>query len=163
MYWQDIALASCNEHFRYFELLINAPRYGWSYSNFKIWPTLWPADVTNDAMNTDIYIYEYSHNSMMPMYKKFNDDFSVRFLVIMKNILISFTNEYRGPNLWPYCDFIDDVIAMKYIFGIIWDELFISEIKMKLCLIFQNILNGHHFEVATYLFTFLTGSNTGSW
>ena len=39
-----------------------------------------------------------------------------------------------------------------------WDDLFISEVKLKLCLIFQNFQNGHHFEVAT---NFFTGSYTG--
>ena len=45
-------------------------------------------------------------------------------------------------------------------FGIIWDDLFISEVKVKLCLIFQNFQNGRHFELAT---NFFTGSFTGSW
>ena len=48
---------------------------------------------------------------------------------------------------------------MKIFFGIIWD-LFISDVKWKLCLIFQNFQNGHHFELAT---NFFTGSYTGSW
>ena len=30
--------------------------------------------------------------------------------------------------------------------GIIWDDLFISEVKLKLCFIFQNFQNGRHFE-----------------
>ena len=34
----------------------------------------------------------------------------------------------------------------KTFFGIIWDDLFKSEVKLKLCLIFQNFQNGHHFE-----------------
>ena len=34
----------------------------------------------------------------------------------------------------------------KYFFGIIWDGLFISKVKWKQCLIFQN---GCHFQVAT--------------
>ena len=37
----------------------------------------------------------------------------------------------------------------KKLFGIIWDDLFISEVKLKLCLIFQNFQNGRHFELAT--------------
>ena len=48
----------------------------------------------------------------------------------------------------------------KYFFCIIWDDLFISEVKLKLCLIFQNFQNGRHFELAT---KFFTGSYTGSW
>ena len=45
----------------------------------------------------------------------------------------------------------------KYSLGIIWDDLFISEVKLKLCLIFQNFQNGRHFELAT---NFFTGSDT---
>ena len=48
----------------------------------------------------------------------------------------------------------------KYFFSIIWDELFISEVKLKLCLIFQNFQNDRHFELTT---NFFTGSDTGSW
>ena len=82
------------------------------------------------------------------------------FLVFMKNV-ISFIKEYRGPNSRPPCDVIDDVIIMKNtFFCIIWDDLFISEVKLKLCLIFQNFQNGHHVELAT---NFFTGSYTGSW
>ena len=82
------------------------------------------------------------------------------FLVIMKNIVISFIKEYRGPNSRPPCDVIDDVIIMKNtFFDIIWDDLFISEVKLKLCLIFQNFQNGRHFELAT---NFFIGSYTGS-
>ena len=65
--------------------------------------------------------------------------------------------EYKGPTLRPPCDAIDDVIIMKiFFFGIIWEDLFISEVKLKLCLIFQNFQNGRHFELATNFFT-------GSW
>ena len=67
----------------------------------------------------------------------------------MKNV-ISFIKEYRGPNSRPPCDVIDDVTIMKNTFlGIIWDDLFISEVKLKLCLIYQNFKNGRHFELAT--------------
>ena len=48
----------------------------------------------------------------------------------------------------------------KYFFGIIWDGLFISEVKLQLCLIFQNFQKGRHFQVATFCFT---GCFTGSW
>ena len=40
----------------------------------------------------------------------------------------------------------------KHFFGIIWDDLFISEVKLKLCLIFQNFRNGRHYELATDFF-----------
>ena len=53
----------------------------------------------------------------------------------------------------PPCDVIDDVIIMKkYFLCIIRDDLFISELKLKLCLIFQNFQNGHHFVLATNFF-----------
>ena len=50
------------------------------------------------------------------MHKKFNDDIFARCLVIMKNVIISFIKEYRGPILRPPCDVIDDVIIMKILF-----------------------------------------------
>ena len=53
---------------------------------------------------------------MIPMHRKFSDDIFIRLLVIMKNYVISFTKEYRGPTLMPPCDIIDDVIIMKNIF-----------------------------------------------
>ena len=92
------------------------------------------------------------------MQREFNDDIFARFLVIMKNVVISFIKEYRGPNWRPPCDVIDDVIIMKNtLFDIIWDDLFIPEVKLKLCLIFQNFQNGRYFELAT---NFFTGSYT---
>ena len=94
------------------------------------------------------------------MHRKFYDDIFARCLVIMKNVIISFIKEYRGTTLRPPCDVIDDVIIMKILlFGIILDNLFISEVKLKLCLIFQNFQNGRYFELAT---NFFTGSYTGS-
>ena len=105
--------------------------------------------------------YSCSHNLMIHMHRKFNDDIFARCLVTMKNAIISFIKEYRGPTLMPPCDVIDDVIIMKILFfGIIWDDPFISEVKLKLCLLFQNFQNGHYFELAT---NFFTGSYTGSW
>ena len=50
---------------------------------------------------------------MILMQRKFNDDIFARFLVIMKNVAISFIKEYIGPNSRPPCDVIDDVIVMK--------------------------------------------------
>ena len=71
------------------------------------------------------------------MHRKFNDDIFARCLVIMKNVVISYVKEYRRPTLRPPCDVIDDVIIMKILFFcIIWDDLFISEVKLKLRLIF---------------------------
>ena len=85
------------------------------------------------------------------MHKKFNDDIFARFLVIMENAVISFIKEYRGPTLRPPCDVTDDVIIMKNtFFGIIWDDLFISKVKLKLYLIFQSFQTGRHFERQTF-------------
>ena len=59
---------------------------------------------------------EYNHSPMIPMCRKFNDDIFDRFLVIGKNVLISFIKKCRGPTLRPPCDIIDDVITMKSTF-----------------------------------------------
>ena len=48
----------------------------------------------------------------------------------------------------------------KNFFDIIWDDLFISEVRLKLCFIYQNFQNGHHFELPT---NFFIGSYTGRW
>ena len=53
---------------------------------------------------------------MIPMHNKFDDDIFARFLVIMRNVVISFIMEYIGPILRPTCDVIDDVIIMKNTF-----------------------------------------------
>ena len=128
------------------------------YINLKIWPILWPGDVINDVMN--MYLYNCSHNLIIHMHSKFNDVIFAHCLVIMKNVIISFIKEYRGPTLRPPCDVIDDVIIMKIFFSMIWDDPFISEVKLKLCLIFQNFQIGHYFELAT---NFFIGSYIGSW
>ena len=65
----------------------------------------------NDVM--DMYSYTCSHNLMIHMHRKFNDDIFARCLVIMKNVVISYIKEYKGPTLRPPCDVIDDVIIMK--------------------------------------------------
>ena len=58
---------------------------------------------------------------MILMQRKFNDDIFARFVVIMKNVTISFIKEYIGPNSRPPCDVIDDVIIMKNTF--FWHNL----------------------------------------
>ena len=131
------------------------------YINFKIWHTLLPYDVINDVMN--ICLDKCGHNLMIPMHRKFNDDISARFLVIMKNVAISFIREgrYRGPISGPPCDVIGWRPHHENYF--LWhnlDDLFISEVKLKLYSIFQNFENGRHLELAT---NFFTGSDTGSW
>ena len=108
----------------------------------------------NDVMN--MYSYNCSHNLMIHMHRKFNDDIFARCLVIMKNVVISYIKKYRGPTLrwrhrWRHHH-------ENTFFGIIWDDIFISEVKLKLCLIFQNFQIGRHFELAT---NFFTGSYTG--
>ena len=109
-------------------------------------------------MNTRLY--KCCHNLLTPMHRKFNDDIFARVLVIMKNV-ISFIKEYRGPTFRPPCDVIGDVIIIKStFFPIIWDDVFISEVKCKLFLIFWYFHNGRHFELATNLFS---GSDTGNW
>ena len=52
----------------------------------------------------------------------------------------------------PPCDVIDDIITIKKFCGIIWDALFISEVRLELCLTFQNFQTGHHFELDKLIF-----------
>ena len=69
----------------------------------------------------NMYLYKCSHNLMILMQRKFNDDIFARFLIIMKNVVISFIKECRGPNSRLPCDVIDDVIIMKKTF--FWHNL----------------------------------------
>ena len=62
----------------------------------------------------NIYLYNCSHNLMILMHRKFNDGIFVCFLVIMKNTVVSFIKEYRGPALRPPCDVIDDVMKILF-------------------------------------------------
>ena len=68
-------------------------------------------------------------------------------------------HEYR-EKLWghPVTSSMTSSPLKKLLF-ILWDDLCISEVKLKLCLIFQNFQNGRHFEPDI----FFTGSYTGSW
>ena len=144
-----------HEHFRHFELLIDAViQILTEIYQFQIWPTLWPGDVINEIKN--IYLYNCSHNLMIHVHRKFNDDIFARFLVIMKNV-ISFIKEYFEATLWRHWWRHHH---KNTIFGMIWDDLLISEVKWKLCLIFQNFQNGRHLSSQQ---TFLPGSYTGSW
>ena len=92
------------------------------------------------------------------MCTKFEDDIFIRSSVITKNVFFSSIKEYRETTMRSLCDVIDNVITMKIFFCIIWDDLFISNVKLKLCLIFRHFQNGRHFEVAT---KFFTGSENG--
>ena len=56
----------------------------------------------------NIYSYNCSHYLMIHMHRKFNNDIIARCLVIMKNVIISFIKEYRGPTLRPLGDVIND-------------------------------------------------------
>ena len=108
-----------HEHFGHFELLIDAlAQILTEIYQFKNWLTLWPGDVINDVMN--MYLHKCSHNPTILMPRKFCDDIFACFLDIMKNVVISFIKEYRGPTLRPPCDVIDDVIIMKILF---WQNL----------------------------------------
>ena len=147
-------LQDSHEYFRYFELLIDAlAQILTEIYQFQILPTLWPGDVINDVMNTRLY--KCNHNLLLPMHRTFNDDIFARFLVSIKNVVISFLKKYIGLTFKAPCDVIGDVIIMKKkpFYGIIWDDLFISEVKLKLCLMFQDFQNGHHFEFATHYFS----------
>ena len=77
-----------------------------------------PGDVINDVMN--VHLYNCSHNVMIHMHKKFDDDIFARCLVIMNNVVILFIKEYRGTTLRPPCDVIYGVIIMKILF---WHNL----------------------------------------
>ena len=68
-------------------------------------------------------------------------------------------HEYMG-NIWGQPVTSSMTLSPWNFFCIIWDDVFISDVKWKLCLIFWNFQNGRHFEIAT---NFFTGSYTGSW
>ena len=70
-------------------------------------------------------------------------------------------HEYRGKLWGHHVTSSMTSSPWKHFFGIIWDDLFISEVKLKLCLIFQNFQNGRHVELAHTFF--FTKSYTGSW
>ena len=82
------------------------------------------------------------------MYMKFNGDISVCFSYHEK-CYISLIKEYRGPfkaimwrHRWRHRH-------GKYFIAIIWDDLFISKVKTKLCLSFKIFQNGRQIEIAT--------------
>ena len=108
-------------------------------------------------MNT--HLYKCSHNFMIPMHRKFNDDIFARFQLSWKMLLFHLQRKIDG-RLWghPVTSWMTSS-SWKILFGLICNDLFISEVKLKLCLIFQNFQNGRHFELATSFFT----GNPGSW
>ena len=64
----------------------------------------------------NMYLYKYTHDLTIPMDRQVNHDIFARFLVIKKNVVVSFIKEYREPTLRPPCDVIDDVIITKKLF-----------------------------------------------
>ena len=124
---------------------------------FKFWFMLGPYDIINEAIHESFQ--KHIHNSMIHMYTKFEDDTFVRSSVITKNVIF-LIKEY-SVRLW--CHPVTSSMTSspwKYFSHIIWDDLFISDVELKLCLIFWHFQNGHHFEVAT---NFFTGSDTRNW
>ena len=120
---------------------------------------MWPGDVINDVMN--MYLHKCSHNPTKPMHMKFCDDIFACFLVIMKNVVISFIKEYRGPTLRPPCDVIDDVIIMKIHFLTKFGTIFSYMRSDWSCVNYFKI-----FKMAAILSsrqTFFTRNYTGSW
>ena len=108
-----------------------------------------------------MYLHKCSHNPTIPMHRKFCDDIFACFLVIMKNAVISFIKEYRGPTLRPPCGVIDDVIIMKILFLAKFRTIFSYLSSDWSCVKYFKI-----FKMAAILSsrqTFFTGNNTGSW
>ena len=110
----------------------------------------------------NIYLYNCSHELMigLHMHRKFNDVIFARLLVIMKNVVISFIKEYKGPTLRPPCDVIDDVIVMEILFWHDSGRSFHIWGQIEAVFNISNFQNGRNFELAT---NFFTGSYTGSW
>ena len=105
----------------------------------------------------NMHLYEYSLNLMIPMHRKFNDDIFAWALVIMKNAVISFIKEYRGPTLRPPCDVIDDVIIMKStFFGIIsWPTLWPCDVINDVMSVWNIICTTKHPQPCTYKILFV--------
>ena len=88
---------------------------------------------------------------MIPIYRKFNYDIRIRFsdlkiflLPSSRNIGTLWRHRWRHHHENTFL-------------GIIWDDPFVSEVKLKLCLILEN---ARHFLGRDKLFT---GSNTRYW
>ena len=148
------------EHLRHFELLIDASAQILTeilqFKDLTYLGTWWRHQWSNPRSFVKAYL-QFNDN----MYTKFEDDILVRSSVIMKTVIFSSINGYRETTLRSLCDVIDDVITMNFFFSsTIWDDLFISDVKLKLCLIFSHFQNGRHFEVATIFFT---GNDTRIW
>ena len=103
-------------HFRHFELLIDALTQIlteiYQFQNLTYFVTRWRHQWRHEYIFYIIVIisswYLCTESLMIPSL--------LVFLVIMKNVVISFMKEYRGPTLRPPCDVIDDVIIIKILF-----------------------------------------------
>ena len=68
-------------------------------------------DVISEATNN--IFCRHGHTAMAHLHVKFDDHTLNRFIVIVKNVPISFKHEYRRPCLSSLCDVIRDVISMR--------------------------------------------------
>ena len=143
-------------HYRHFELWSMLLLKDWRrYANLKIWPTLWPVDINNDVLNTQFY--KCSHSFMIAMHRKLMVIFMLMPYLSGK---LSLFNLKRNSE----CRLRGHPVASsswKIPFCIIWDDFFISEVKLKLCLIFQSFPKWPPIYCTWQ--TFFTGSDTGSW
>ena len=79
---------------------------------------------------------------------KLSDHTSRRYIVIVKNVVISFKHEYRRLNLTLLCDVTNDVTSVKHTFsGKICNYLYGYDVEMNLSKIFRNFQNGRDFDV----------------
>ena len=73
------------------------------------------------------------------MCTKFEDDIFGRSSVIMKNVILSFINEYRETTLRSLCDVIDDVITMKIFFLAYFGMIFSLLMSNWSCVLYLDI------------------------
>ena len=154
--WSDTGIWICykdsHEHLWYVELLIDAlAPILTELLEFKIltyFGTLWRHQWSNPR-------------SFVKAYLQFNDTYVhlvwrwylCKFFSYHEKCYFLFIKEYREMTLRSFSDVIDDVITMKIFFScIIWDDLFISDVKLKLCFIFWHFQNGRYFELSTKFF-----------
>ena len=96
-----------------------------------------------------LYLPKFPSMIMLTMHTKLEDDIFVRSLFMTKNVM--FIKEYR-ETIWglPVTSSMTSS-PWKYFPCIIWDDLFISDVKLKLCLIFWHFQTGRRFEIATQI------------
>ena len=81
--------------------------------------------------------------------------------LLRKKVYFSLIREYRRTILRSSCDVIEDVISMKNIFCcIIWDDLLIPDVKLKLQWIFKKKSKWRNFRAGA---NFFVESVTRSW